>query len=260
MKTRRWTWFTTPLLIAAFVGAWKAYVTVFDVSEFILPPPEAVGRELTKLLADPAIWDHLRVTLSETLGGFLIAMIIGLLLGVVLGRIQPLERLFRPFIVATQVVPKVALAPLFIVWFGFGMSSKVVIAAILAFFPIFTNTLLGIRSVDEGHRQVMASLNSKPLQTFFLLDLRSALPSILAGMEVGIVLSVIGAVVGEYLGGTQGLGAVVVSTLNALQVAKMFAVLVLLTVMGFVLYLGVLALKRLLIPWHESQVDLGGGV
>jgi NitT/TauT family transport system permease protein len=146
----------------------------------------------------------------------------------------------------------VALVPLFVVWFGFGITTKVIVAAVLAFFPIFSNTVLGVKSVELGHRDVMQSLNASRLQIFLKLDLPSALPYILTGMEVGIVLAVIGAVVGEYLGGNEGLGYMAVASMNAYDTTQLFAVIIQLTLLGFLLYLAIGALRRWLIPWHHS--------
>ena len=161
----------------------------------------------------------------------------------------------RPVIVASQVVPKVALIPLFIIWFGFGITSKIIIVALLSFFPILLNVILGVRSVDSGHRDVMRSLNAGRWQTFRRLEYPSTLPYILAGMEVGIVFAVVGAVVGEYLGGDQGLGYRIVTSLNNLEAETLFAVIFVLTLFGFLLYLAVIVLKRFLIPWHASTID-----
>ena len=157
-------------------------------------------------------------------------------------------------VVATQVVPKIALVPLFIMWFGFGLTSKVIVAAVLAFFPILTNTMLGIKSMEPGHKDVMASINATRWDSFWALDLPSALPYILTGMEVGIVLATIGAVVGEYLGGNQGLGHLAVDTMAAFEVEALFGVIVLLTVLGFALHLSIVGLSRLLIPWHGTAI------
>jgi NitT/TauT family transport system permease protein len=245
---------STPLLLAAFLAAWKAYVVAFNVSPFILPPPEAVLRGLVQVLREDLIMTHIRVTLTETLLGFAIACAVGIGLGVVLGKVRWLERAVNPFIVATQVVPKIALVPLFIVWFGFGITSKVVIAAVLAFFPILTNTMLGIKSLEPGHKDVMASINATRWDSFWALDLPSALPYILTGMEVGIVLATIGAVVGEYLGGNEGLGHLAVETMAAFEVEALFGVIVLLTVLGFALHMSIVGLSRVLIPWHESVI------
>jgi NitT/TauT family transport system permease protein len=152
------------------------------------------------------------------------------------------------------VVPKVALVPLFIIWFGFGMTSKIVIVTLLAFFPIMLNVMLGVRSVDPGHREVMRSLNAGRWATFWRLEYHSTLPYVLAGMEIGIVFAIIGAVVGEYLGGNEGLGYLIVASLNALNAEALFAVIIVLTALGFALFLAVVALKRFLIPWHESVI------
>jgi NitT/TauT family transport system permease protein len=251
-KLRGLTWLTTPLLTILFFGVWKAYVEIFEVSSFILPPPDRVFFATINLLQEDDIFSHIGTTLTETLVGFLFASVIGVGMGVVLGKVPWLERAMNPFVVATQVVPKIALVPLFILWFGFGITSKIIIAGVLAFFPILTNTLLGIKSLDPGHKDVMASINDNRWETFKSLDLPSALPYILTGMEVGIVLATIGAVVGEYLGGNSGLGYLAVDTLAAFEVDALFAVIVLLTILGFALYMCVVGLRRFLIPWHES--------
>jgi NitT/TauT family transport system permease protein len=253
----RWGWLTAPLILLAFLVGWKLYVDLMGVSRFILPPPEQVGRAFVALVAGKTTGLHAGITLYETVVGFAFALLFGVGLAALLGRLPWLERALMPFVVALQVVPKVALVPLFILWFGFGPGSKVIVAAVLAFFPIFTNTLLGVKSVERGHRDVMDSLNAGRWQSLWLLELPSALPYVLAGMEVGIVLAVIGAVVGEYLGGSEGLGHLAVATLNAFQVDALFAVILLLTVMGFGLWLLVVLLRRAVIPWHESVAGQG---
>lgn len=246
-------WISTPLLLVIVVAVWKLATVSFDISQFVLPAPETVGAALVELSMRPEIWTvHARTTLIEAVAGFAIALVSGVVIGAVLGRILWLERAVRPMLVAFQVVPKVALIPLFVIWFGFGMTSKIIIAAILAFFPIMLNVLLGVRSVDPGHRDVMRSLNAGRWQTFWSLEFHSTLPYVFAGMEVGIVFAVIGAIVGEYLGGSQGLGYMVVVTLNALNAPELFAVIILLAGLGFLLFFAVNGAKHLMIPWHES--------
>jgi NitT/TauT family transport system permease protein len=245
-------WLTTPALILVFLVGWHLYVAWSGVSKFIIPPPLAVWDSLLDLFSSASTLRHAWITLYETLLGFLFATLIGVGLGAILGKTPWLERALNPFIVATQVVPKVALVPLFILWFGFGPESKIVVATVLAFFPILTNTVLGIKSVDAGHKDVMTVLNAGRWQRFITLELPSSLPAVLAGMEVGIVLAIIGAVVGEYLGGSTGLGHLAVASLNDYKVGMMFAVIVLLTAMGFLLYALIGLLKKLVIPWHES--------
>jgi NitT/TauT family transport system permease protein len=235
-------------------GAWKLAIDIFNVSRFTLPQPESVAHGMVELEQSMGFWGHVEATVEATLLGFAIALVFGVAFGVVLGRVVWLERALRPAIVASQVVPKVALAPLFIIWFGFGIESKVVIAAILAFFPIMLNVILGVRSVDPGHRDVMRSLNAGKWATFWRLDFHSTLPYVLAGAEIGIVFAIIGAVLGEYLGGDKGLGFLIVQDLNNLNADVLYAVIVVLTLLGLLFFLAVVALKRFLIPWHESVI------
>lgn len=253
----RWLpWISTPILLVAFIFLWKAIIAVFNVSAFVLPQPENVARALYHLVQEREFWRNLRITLVETLIGFGIALVSGVAMGVVLGRVRWLEQALRPLIVASQVVPKVALIPLFIIWFGFGITSKVIVIVLIAFFPMMLNTQLGVRSVDPGHRDVMRSLNASRWATFWQLEYPSTLPYVLAGMEIGIVFAIIGAIVAEYLGGNEGLGYMIVLSLNQLKADTLFAVIVAFTVLGFLLFLAVVSLKRFLIPWHESV--LGG--
>jgi NitT/TauT family transport system permease protein len=239
--------------VALFFLIWSLYVRGAEVSAFILPPPEKILLAFVDQVKDPSVWRHVRITVTETLGGFFSALVAGVVLGTALGKVQLLEWAFKPFIVTLQLVPKVALAPLFVLWFGFGLESKIVISGVLAFFPVFANTLVAMRSVDAGDREVFASLRASPLTTFFLLDLPSALPVILTGAEVAIVLAIIGAIVGEFIGGNAGLGYLAVARLQELKVDALFGVILLLTLIGLSLYLVVSLLRRFLVPWHQAS-------
>lgn len=249
-------WIVTPALVVLIVVIWQLYVTIGDVNPFVFPPPGAVGEAFVLLVTDPATWAEVGVTVTEIIIGFAIAVVLGVLVGVVLGKLPWLELSIRPLIVISQVAPKVAFIPLFVIWFGFGMTSKIVLAALLAFFPVMLNVLLGVRSVEQGQREVMTSLNASRAQTFTQLELRSLQPYLFAGMEVAIVLATIGAIVGEYLGGSEGLGAMVVRAMNSLDAARTFALILLLSLIGLVLYLIVNEAKRFVIPWHESVYGL----
>jgi len=252
-------WLSTPLILVAFVVLWDVFVRANDVSELVLPRPLTVLDSLVDVVKDPVTLYHEDVAATETIAGFLIALVCGVAVGVVLGKVRWMERGLRPLIVASQVVPKVALVPLFVIWFGFGMTSKVIMSAMLAFFPIMLNVQLGVRSVEAGQRDVMRSLNASRWQTFKHLELKSTMPYVFAGMEVGIVFAIIGTIVGEYLGGNEGLGYLVVRTLNDLDAPALFAVIILLSVLGLLLYFVVNGLKRFFIPWHESvysQLDV----
>jgi NitT/TauT family transport system permease protein len=256
METRmKWLpWVSTPVVLLLVLAAWQMAVSVFGVSAFILPTPADVAAAVVRLLGEPSTWGHVAITLAEVTLGFLAALAFGLVVGVVLGRAEWLERALRPVLVAVQVVPKVAFIPLFVIWFGFGVTSKIIMAATLAFFPIMLNVMLGVRSVDRGHRDVMLGLGARRWPTFRDLELPSTLPYVFAGMEVAVVFAVIGAIVGEYLGGNEGLGYLVVVSLNSLDAPSLFAVILLLAVLGCALYLLVNTAKRFAIPWHESVI------
>nr|WP_274636982.1 ABC transporter permease [Microbacterium bovistercoris] len=249
-------WIVTPALVILLIAGWQVFVMVSQVNPFVFPPPAAVGKAFLALILDPATWQEALVTVTEIVVGFAIAVVLGVAVGVVLGKLPWLEISIRPLIIIAQVAPKVAFIPMFVIWFGFGMTSKIVLSALLAFFPVMLNVLLGVRSVEQGQKEVMTSLNASRSQTFTQLELRSLQPYLFAGMEVAIVLGTIGAIVGEYLGGSVGLGAMVVRAMNSLDAAGTFAIILLLALIGLVLYLIVNEAKRFVIPWHESVYGL----
>ncbi|MGO1885067.1 MAG: ABC transporter permease [Citricoccus sp.] len=253
-------WVSTPVLLLIFFSIWEVSVRVMEVSELVLPPPSQIFQTFMVMIQEPSTWEHILVTVQEISVGFAAGVIIGCIVGVILGKFPIIEVTVRPLIIAIEVIPKVALIPLFVIWFGFGMTSKVIIAAVLAFFPVMLNVLLGVRSVDAGQRDVMRSLNASRWHTFVHLELKSTMPNVFAGMESAIVLAVIGAIVGEYLGGNEGLGYLVVRTLNELDAPGLFAVIIMLAVLGLTMYFIVTSFKRVFIPWHESvygQKNLG---
>ena len=241
------------ITLAVLFAGWTIYVRNAEISPFVLPPPGKIATAFYNLLFDPAAWRHARITVTETLGGFLCATVAGIFAGTLMAKFQPLEWAFKPFIIVLQLVPKIALAPLFVLWFGFGLESKIVISAVLSFFPIFANTLMAIKSVDPGDREVFESLRASPLQTFLMLEWPAALPVILTGMEIAIVLATIGAIVGEFIGGNAGLGHLALMKLQELQVDGLFAVILMLTLIGLAMYGGVTLLRRLLVPWHQAS-------
>ena len=249
-------WIVTPALVVLIIVVWQVLVSALQVNPFVFPPPGAVGAAFVTLLFDGATWGEVGITVTEIIAGFFIAVVLGVVMGVLLGKLPWLEASIRPLIVIAQVAPKVAFIPLFVIWFGFGLTSKIVLAALLAFFPVMLNVLLGVRSVERGQREVMRSLNATRAQTFTQLEMRSLQPYLFAGMEVAIVLATIGAIVGEYLGGSVGLGAMVVRAMNSLDAARTFALILLLSLIGLALYLIVNELKRFFIPWHESVYGL----
>jgi NitT/TauT family transport system permease protein len=187
--------------------------------------------------------------------GFALAIVIGATLGVMLGSSRLLDQVAAPFIIASQVTPKVALMPLFILWLGFGMESKIAMVTLLSFFPIMKSTILGVRSIQPDQRALFKVIRASRWKRLTSLEIPAVLPYLLTGVETGSVLAVTGAIVGEYLGGSEGLGALVVKTLNALMVEHMFATIVALAAFGFVFYGSISSLRKVLVSWHDSSAD-----
>lgn len=239
--------------VTLFLLLWALYVERAEVSPFVLPSPQAILMALIEMVQTRALWEHALVTVTEALSGFCIAVTLGVSLGFIMARVPPVEWAAKPFIVLLQLIPKIALAPLFILWFGFGLESKIVIAASLAFFPVFSNALQAFKSVEPGDRDVFTMLQANPGQRFFLLDLPNALPVVLTGAEVAVVLAMIGAIVGEFIGGNEGLGYLAVAHLQNLAVPELFGVIVVLAMVGLVLYSLIGQLRRRFSPWHVSS-------
>lgn len=253
--SRRLAWFSTPLLIILFLLGWTFYVREFKISRFLLPAPEAIWRALIDLLGRDYFYVAFRTTVSEILIGFAIAIAFGGTMGVLLGKFRLLDQLASPFIIASQVTPKVALMPLFLLWLGFGIQSKIAIVALLSFFPIMKATILGVRSIQPDQRALFTVIRAPWWKRIVSLEIPAVAPYLLTGIETGSVLAVTGAIVGEYLGGNEGLGALVVKTLNALMVEHMFATIIALAAFGFVFYGTISSLRRLLVRWHESAIQ-----
>jgi len=243
---------SAPALLVSLLLVWQVYVSVFNVSAFILPPPTAVVGAFFELMATPSTWMHLRITVLQILGGFAIALVTAIAIGLLVGRVGWLERTLSPFVVAAQTVPKIALVPIFVVWFGFGNESKLLTSAIMAFFPIFAAAVHGVKSVATGHRAVMRALNASLWQRLRYLEFPSALPVIFTGLEIGMVLATIGCLVAQLIGGNTGLGYLLIAKMNAYETDAMFAVILLLVIMGLTFNLLLRLARRLLIPWHVS--------
>lgn len=207
MQTRR---LSRTLLIGlsllAFFGLWEGLVRLAGYPPFILPSPGDVFRRLGVLLADGSLWRHAGVTLGEILAGLGLGAFVATVLGYLLAHSPLAERLLSPYIVASQSVPVVAVAPLLVIWFGPGFLSKVLVCALIVFFPILVNTIAGVRSVDPDLRDLMRTLEASRWKTFWLLEVPAALPVLLSGLKIGATLSVIGAVVGEFVASNRGLG------------------------------------------------------
>ena len=239
------------LLLVLFLAGWEVYCRVAGVPALIVPLPSDVLRTLWDGLAGGHLLPHLWVTTAEMAMGLAAGCAVGFLAGVLLAEVPVLRRLFYPYIVASQVVPKLALGPLFIVWFGFGMTSTVVITALICFFPLLENTMTGLQQVDSNKRELFRMLRATRLQTLLRLKIPSGLPVILAGLRVAVVLALVGAVVGEFIGGRQGLGASIIAAQGMMDSTMMFALFIVITVLGMIVYQAAAGLERWLLrrPW-----------
>ncbi len=229
---------------------WHLAIPLFGLPAYLLPPPLSV---LERLWTDWAfLGHHSWVTSVETLGGFLLSIAVGIPLGILLVWSRPLERAIMPLLVVSQAFPKVAVAPLIIIWFGLGLFPKILIAFSVAFFPIVVSTVAGMRSVDADLNDLARSMRAGALRTFLRIRLPYALPQIFSGLKVAIAFATVGAVVGEWVGAESGLGYVLLSANANLDTTLLFAVLVALMLIGLVFYYLVEFSERFLSPWHIS--------
>jgi NitT/TauT family transport system permease protein len=208
---------------------------LFDVQPYVFPTPSAIAVALYHGVTSGTYLDALSVTLTEILSGFVIGSFCGIVLGIAMVQIGWLDRLVYPYVVALQTVPKVAIAPLMIVWFGFGISSKIIIVALTCLFPSLVNTIAGLRAVDSDRIALIKAMCGSRMQLLRYVQLPNALPYIMAGLNTGIVLAVIGAIVGEFVGAKTGIGVLILQANFGLDLASMFAVLVLIAITGVIL-------------------------
>ena len=232
---------------AGFLLAWKLLVVIGAYPPFVLPPPETVASRLWSAWRDGVIEPHVVTTLSEVLLGFAIGSVFALVVGYALARSRLAERLLSPYLVAAQATPILALAPLIALWFGTGLLSKVIICALIVFFPIAVATMVGVRSVDTQLLEVGRVFRATPVQVLTRLEIPGALPSIFGGIRVGATLAVVGAIIGEWAGGESGLGVLINLARGSLfDTPLLFATLATIAAIGIGLYwLIVLAERRL---------------
>lgn len=242
------------LLMAGLVLAWEAVVRGFRIPPFLLPAPSAVFMGLVRGFGSGVYFEHLGVTLAETLMGFALGSALGFVLGAAVALSPRFEYYLYPLIVGFQAMPKVALAPLIVIWFGLGISSKVVNAGLVCFFPLMINTVVGLRAADEDRVALMRSLAASPLQIFWMLRLPGAAPTVFAGLEIAMIFALIGAIVAEFVGSESGLGMLIQSMNFNMDVAGQFSLLFVLSAVGLVLNGCVLAVKRRVVFWDKVDV------
>lgn len=246
-------WLPPALILLGIAAVWEIAVRLTDTPAWLLPPPSAVARSLVQ--DRQLLLEHALVTLTEVLAGFALAVAAGLLLALAIDASPALDRALYPLVVASQTVPIPALAPLLLIWFGYGLLPKVLVTALVGFFPITVNTIDGLRSADRETLALLRAFGAGRRQLFRLVRLPSALPGFFSGARIAVAVCVIGAVFGELVGAKAGLGYLMIRAIAQFQTDRVIAAIVLLSAMGIGLF-GLVALaERLLLPWRRFLVE-----
>jgi NitT/TauT family transport system permease protein len=252
-KVRPWL---VPISLLGGLAAWHLLARLPKMRAFILPPPLNVWRRFLEVAADGSLLSNTAVTLLEIVLGLAAGVLVATVLGYIVAKSRLLERLLAPYLVASQAVPLVAIAPLLVIWFGPGMFSKVLICALIVFFPVLVNTVVGVRAVPPALYDLMGSLRASPQEVLFKLEVPAALPVLLGGLRIGATLSVIGAVVGELVGADAGLGFMINAGRGRYDTALVFVAVFTLIALALVLY-GLVALaERRALTWQQRSEEL----
>ncbi len=241
-------------LIAVFLTlflTWEFAVKLFGIKEYLLPPPSKIWTEFLK--RHPTVLSAAWVTTTEIIGGYLLAVVVSIPLALAVVRWRFVEESVYPLVVFLQIIPKIAIAPLFIIWFGFGLFPKLLIVFLLCFFPIVVASVAGFKAVDPDVMDFARSTGASGMRMFLKIRLPQALPDIFTGLKVGAALSATAAVVAEFVASDRGLGYLLQQYNGQLETPMVFAIIVLLSLIGLAVYYAVEALERLVIPWHVSQ-------
>lgn len=247
------------LYLAVVVLAWHVYVTAFDIPRFLLPDPVSVGQELVGVIASGELWPHLAYTARNILFGFILGGLLGSLLGALVTRSWLIDAAVSPFLVLFQAAPKIALAPLFVLWFGLGLVSQLALIVSLVFFPMLTGMTLGLRQLDPNYTQLGRVLGLGPIARFRTIELPSALPSVFAAARIAAIDAMTGAVLAEFISSEQGLGYLLVYSNSTYRTPLLIVSIIVIVALGLTLYQVILQAERRLISWHESQITISTG-
>lgn len=248
---------TVPLVFVLFLLCWEGGIRLFKISVIMLPGPLAIVEALWNGLSSGILLYHLWVTVKEIFGGFALGGVLGLLIGAVVSQFRLVEKTFFAYLVALQTIPKLAIAPLIVVWFGFGLESKIVIGALVCFFPMVVNVIEGLQSTDPKQVDLLRAMGATRWQVFRMIKVPNALPFVFVGINIGIVMAVLGAIVGEFVGAQAGLGFLILQYNFQLEMAKVFAVVVLLALTGIVLHASVKMAHRRMVFWVKLEQVIG---
>ncbi|ULO04992.1 ABC transporter permease [Paenibacillus sp. 19GGS1-52] len=261
-----WSWWKTllPPIIAfvIFVGGWELFCRLADIKPYLLPKPSDIVLAASENAAN--LWVSVWTTIIESVIGFLLSVVLGVGFAIILASSKLVERSIYPYAIIMQTIPIVAIAPIIVIWFGAGVNAIVIIAFLIGFFPMLSNTLIGLNSTDHNMKNLFYLYNASPFQTMFRLRLPSALPYIVAGLKISCTLAVIGAIVGEYIagigGGQGGLGYAITVAASRLRTPYLFACGFSASLLGITFFLLVNAFSKwMLSSWHESEMKSSEG-
>ena len=244
-------WLPPLLIVAAILGIWEGYVRAFDVQRWLLPAPSVIATTLGN--SAEMLTRHTWVTLQEVIIGFGLALGGGVLLAAAIALSRTVERALYPFVIASQTVPIIVIAPLLLIWVGYGLTPKIIVVALIAFFPIVVNTVDGLKSVDADAVNLMRTLGAGRWQVFLKVQVPTSLPFLFSGTKVAVAVSVIGAVIGEWVGASEGLGYLMIRSKPQFLTERIFAAIAILSAMGIGLFALVGVVEKLTIPWWHSE-------
>ncbi len=244
---------TAIITILVAIVVWEGAVRLFNIPEFLIPAPSAIWQEFSS--RSDIYATNTWITLYETLIGFLLAVALGILAAIAIVYSRTLQSVVYPVILVLQIVPKVAIAPLLLIWVGYGLSSKALIALLVAFFPVVISTATGMRAADPELLDLVKVLKGSRWQEFVKIRFPYSLPFIFSGLKVAITLAVIGAIIGEFVGGNEGLGYLIVIANAQLRTTMSFSSFILLSLMGLALFAAVVVLERLMVPWGVTEAE-----
>lgn len=236
-----------------FILIWHAYVTIFEIPAHTLPAPYPFVKEVIRYFIIGDIYFHIGITLYEILVGFFIGSVSGLFVGYFIAKSHLLERFVTPYIILVQTIPKISIAPLFILWLGLGANSKIALVILVVFFPIMVNLIVGIRSVDKNMQYLTTILKANRWQKLISIELPYSLPSVMSGAKVATTYAITGAVIGELIGAKAGLGYLVMLGSTTFDISMILISVLLLSIIGLALYLIVDLIEKKILRWHESQ-------
>lgn len=245
------------LAIGFLILIWQLYIIIFNVPEYMLASPAQTGKAIYQMIASGEIFSHFAVTSTEILVGFILGIILGILMGYMIGKVKILEEALMPYILLAQTAPKIALAPLFVIWFGLGFISKLVLVISMVFFPVMVGMILGLKSINTNLKNLMKITKLNWWQKIWHVELMHSSPYIFAGLKVGMVQAVIAAIVAEWISGESGLGFLLIYSSTTYNLPMLFAGIVFTVVVGIIFYQIVEWLENRYLFWHESkQLDL----